>query len=85
MNKEVISITKSNITEEEVGELCERLSKLDCGVYLEIDGQRINARSLMGMILMTFKASYETEVTILTDGRDAEKASEEVKGLFLAK
>ncbi len=83
MTKEVISITNTDITEERLAKLCEQLTRLDCKVFLEIDEQRINARSLMGMILLSFKATYEQEVTVVADGRDEAKALELVKGLFL--
>ena len=83
MSKEVITVTNTDISEKSVGELCEKLSKLDSRVYLEVENQRINARSLMGMILLAFKATYEQEISIVADGSDEEKAIELVKELFV--
>lgn len=83
MSKEVVSITNSSISTEDISKLVEQLSKLDSRVYLEFDNQRINARSLMGMILLSFKATYEQEITVVAEGGDEDQAIALVKGLFI--
>lgn len=83
MSKELVSITNSSISTEDISKLVEQLSKLDSRVYLEFDNQRINARSLMGMILLSFKATYEQEITVVAEGSDEEQAIQLVKGLFI--
>ena len=47
-------------------------SQYDSTVYLETEGRRINARSIMGM--MSLAASLGTEIRIITDGSDEEQA-----------
>ena len=47
-------------------------SQYDSTVYLETEGRRINAKSLMGM--MSLAASLGTEIRIITDGSDEEQA-----------
>lgn len=44
----------------------------DSTVYLETEGRRINAKSIMGM--MSLAASLGTEIRIITDGSDEEQA-----------
>ena len=83
MSKDTISITNSSISVEDVGKLTEKLTELNSRVYLEFDNQRINARSVMGMILLTFKASYEQEITVVAEGGDEEQAIRLVKELFI--
>ena len=43
-------------------------SQYDSTVYLETEGRRINAKSIMGM--MSLAASLGTEIRIVTDGSD---------------
>ena len=47
-------------------------SQYDSTVYLETEGRRINAKSIMGM--MSLAASLGTEIRIITDGADEEQA-----------
>ena len=47
-------------------------SQYDSTVYLETEGRRINAKSIMGM--MSLAASLVTEIRIITDGSDEEQA-----------
>ena len=47
-------------------------SQYDSTVYLETEGRRVNAKSIMGM--MTLAASLGTEIRIITDGSDEEQA-----------
>lgn len=47
-------------------------SQYDSTVYLETEGRRINAKSIMDM--MSLAASLGTEIRIITDGSDEEQA-----------
>ena len=47
-------------------------SQYDSTVYLETEGRRVNAKSIMGM--MSLAASLGTEIRIITDGSDEEQA-----------
>lgn len=47
-------------------------SQYDSTVYLETDGKKVNAKSIMGM--MSLAASFGSEITIITDGADEEQA-----------
>ena len=47
-------------------------SQYDSTVYLETEGRRINAKSIMGM--MSLASSLGTEIRIITDGSDEEQA-----------
>ena len=47
-------------------------SQYDSTVYLETEGRRINAKSIMG--IMSLAASLGTEIRIITDGSDEEQA-----------
>ena len=47
-------------------------SQYDSTVYLETEGRRVNAKSIMGM--MSLASSLGTEIRIITDGSDEEQA-----------
>lgn len=47
-------------------------SQYDSTVYLETNGKKVNAKSIMGM--MSLAANFGSEVRIITDGADEEQA-----------
>ena len=47
-------------------------SQYDSTVYLETEGRKVNAKSIMGM--MSLASSLGTEIRIITDGSDEEQA-----------
>ena len=47
-------------------------SQYDSTVYLETEGRKVNAKSIMGM--MSLAASIGKEIRIITDGSDEEQA-----------
>ncbi len=49
-------------------------------IYLEKDSERINGKSIMGII--TLGATYNAEINIIADGNDEEEAVEAIASLF---
>ncbi|MDR3304339.1 MAG: HPr family phosphocarrier protein [Treponema sp.] len=54
-----------------------------CNIYLERDKDRINGKSIMGVI--TLGAAYGTPIKIMADGEDAEAAVQAIVKLFESK
>jgi phosphocarrier protein len=54
-----------------------------CNVYLEKGNNRINGKSIMGVL--TLGAAYKSEVKIIAEGEDAEQAIEALVQLFDSK
>ena len=54
-----------------------------CNIYFEKGQQRINAKSIMGII--TLGASYGTALTIIAEGEDEEAAVKALARLFESK
>ena len=52
-------------------------------IYLEKDNDRINAKSIMGII--TLGASYGTEIKIIAEGEDEQQAVDALAKLFDSK
>ncbi len=49
-------------------------------LYIERDTMKINGKSIMGII--TLGASYKTELKIVVDGTDEQKAADAIELLF---
>jgi len=49
-------------------------------VFLEKDGERVNAKSIMGII--TLAATYNTELQLIADGVDEKEAIDALARLF---
>jgi phosphocarrier protein len=54
--------------------------KFKCEVHVHKDGQRINAKSIMG--LLTLAAAKGTHIQVVCDGEDAEPAMDAVRALI---
>ena len=80
MIKEKITILKDDVTNIELNELCKKLSNFECRVYIELPNQRINAKSLMGLI--SFEFSSGDNLTLCAEGREEKKAIDVLKGFF---
>ena len=60
--------------------LVQTASKFGSKIWLEKGGDRINAKSIMGII--TLGASFGTPIRIITDGADEEAAAAAIEALF---
>jgi phosphotransferase system HPr (HPr) family protein len=54
--------------------------KYKCDVYLSLNGHRVNAKSIMG--LLTLAAAHGSSVIVTCTGSDAEDALNAVRMLF---
>ncbi len=57
--------------------------KFQCDVHVQKDGQRVNAKSIMG--LLTLAAGQGTSITVVCDGEDAQDAMGAVRALLESK
>ena len=80
MIKETIVVSKNGADGVEMNSLCNQLSNFECRVYLELPNQRINAKSLMGLISFDFATG--DKITLRAEGREEEKAIKVLKGFF---
>ncbi|GHV84731.1 phosphocarrier protein HPr [Spirochaetia bacterium] len=63
--------------------LVQAAKDFECDIFLERDNDRINGKSIMGII--TLGAAYGSEILIIADGKDEEKAVEALAHLFETK
>ena len=55
-------------------------SRHGCEVWLERNGRRINAKSIMGVMMLA--AGIGTKVTVDAEGEDAQEALDQIRALF---
>ena len=58
-------------------------SRFRCEVWVEKDGERVNGKSIMGLMMLA--AGLGSKLTITCEGADAEKALGEIEALILRK
>jgi phosphocarrier protein len=63
--------------------LVQTTKDFQCSIYLEKDGDRINGKSIMGII--TLGATYGTEIKIIAEGPDEQAAADALVKLFDSK
>jgi phosphocarrier protein len=63
--------------------LVQATKDFESAIYIEKGDDRINGKSIMGVI--TLGAAYGTELRIITDGPDEEKAADVLARLFDSK
>jgi phosphocarrier protein HPr len=61
-------------------QIVQTVLRFSSSVYIDKDGQRVNAKSIMG--LLTLAASPGTRLVVYCDGEDAEAALEAVRELI---
>jgi phosphocarrier protein len=60
--------------------LVQAAKDFQCSIYLEKEGDRINGKSIMGII--TLGAAYGTEIKIIAEGPDEQAAVDALVKLF---
>jgi phosphocarrier protein len=54
-------------------------NKFNCNVYVEKDGEKVNGKSIMGLMMLA--AGSGSKIKIHTEGADAQKAAKELTDL----
>ncbi len=60
--------------------LVQTVLKFNCDIYIALNGHRVNAKSIMG--LLTLAAAHGSMVTITCTGSDAQEALDAVRNLI---
>jgi phosphocarrier protein len=81
--KYVTVINRAGIHARPSALLVQTTKNFKSNIYIEKGGDRINAKSIMGII--TLGAAYGTELKIIAEGEDEEAAVDAVARLFESK
>jgi phosphocarrier protein len=80
MTEKTITITnRAGIHARPAALLVDAAKDFSSSLYFEKDGDRINAKSIMG--ILTLGASYETELKIIAEGEDKDDEIQAVETL----
>jgi len=71
---------RAGIHARPAAQLVETASRFRSSILLEKDGEKINGKSIMG--ILTLAATYNTALRIIADGADEREALEAVSLLF---
>ena len=80
IEKDVVIKNRAGIHARPASLLVQTASRFGSQIYLEKDGERINGKSIMGII--TLGASYNSTITISADGEDEQQAVDRLVELF---
>ena len=72
MKKSVLSWKTADLESRPIAHLVQVANAFDSEIYLETEGKRVNAKSIMGMMSLSMISG--TEVTIDANGDDEEAA-----------
>ena len=77
MRKEMIIQIAGGLEARPIAVLVQVASQYESSIYLEADGKRVNAKSIMGMMTMTLKAGEK--LTVEATGTDEAAAIEGIE------
>jgi len=80
INDEVVVVNKLGIHARPAAALVQKVLNFESEVYLMFNGNRVNAKSIMG--LLTLAATRGSRLSIYCKGPDAEQACQAVKDMF---
>ena len=79
-SKKVKIINRAGIHARPAALLVQTANEYDSQIFLEKDSEKINGKSIMGII--TLGATYESEINIIAEGNDEEQAVQAIATLF---
>ena len=83
VTKELTVTNKLGIHARPAAMFVRTANKFECQVYVEKDGERVNGKSIMGLMMLA--AGPGSRLTVLAEGEDASKAVTELELLLKRK
>ncbi len=80
VSKEVTIKNRAGIHARPAAMIVQTANEYDAQIYLEKENNRINSKSIMGII--TLGASYNTRLQVVAEGEDEEEAVDAIVKLF---
>lgn len=80
LEEEMMILNKLGMHLRPAQQFVQTVLKYQCDVYLEKDGQRVNAKSIMG--LLTLAAAQGARLIVICDGPDSQDAMDAVRELI---
>ena len=83
VEKRVVIKNRGGIHARPASQLVQRAAEFASNVYLQKDSERVNAKSIMGIIALG--VTYNSEIIISAEGPDEEEAASAIAELFESK
>jgi phosphocarrier protein HPr len=83
ITKELVVINKLGIHARPAAMFVKTANRFDCDVFVEKDGERVNGKSIMGLMMLA--AGPGSKLLICAEGEDAARAVVEIEGLLRRK
>lgn len=83
VTKELTVINKLGIHARPAAMFVKVANKFDCDIFVEKDGEQVNGKSIMGLMMLT--AGPSSRIVIQAQGNDAEQAVLEIEALLKRK
>ena len=83
ITKELVVSNKLGIHARPAAMFVRMANRFDCNIFVEKDGERVNGKSIMGLMMLA--AGPGSTLTVLAEGGDAARAVHELEGLLKRK
>ena len=83
ITKEFLVTNKLGIHARPAAMFVKTANRFECDVYVEKDGERVNGKSIMGLMMLA--ASPGSKLLVFAEGEDAAKAVVELEALLRRK
>ena len=80
LTEEITVVNKLGIHARPAAALVQTVLAYECDVFISYNGNRVNAKSIMG--LLTLAATRGSRLTVVCKGDDAEAAMKSIRDLF---
>lgn len=80
VEKEIIIRNKTGLHARPAAILVQTANKFESDIYLEKDGERVNAKSIMGVMMLA--AAESSKIKIIAEGNDEKDALEKISSLL---
>ena len=83
IKKELVVVNKLGIHARPAAMFVKTANQFDCEVFVEKDGETVNGKSIMGLMMLA--AGPGCKIRVQADGNDAAKAVNEIEALLKRK
>ena len=83
ITKELVVTNKLGIHARPAAMFVKTANKFECDIYVEKDGERVNGKSIMGLMMLA--AGPGSKLLVLAEGEEAAKAVVEIEALLKRK
>ncbi len=83
VTKELVVINKLGIHARPAAMFVKTANRFQCDVFVEKDGERVNGKSIMGLMMLA--AGPGSRLTVFAEGQDAPRAVVEIEALLKRK